>query len=139
MSLRRLWALLNSPSDFRGDPYTGLLNQVGHAAISAWVFLIACCGWFAVAGEMPPRWAVVWGLVILYAAVIEWRAQGWSGLDSWIDAGFVAISPALIAVSAIEVRAEGWVSVVQVRVDWLLIALLSLGASWLVYGLTRFR
>ena len=139
MTLRRLWAVLNAPSDFKGDPYTGLLNQVGHAAVSAYVFILVCCGWFAVAGEMPPRWAVMWGLVVAYVAAIEWRAQGWRGRDSLIDAGFVAISPLMIAVSAVEVRAEGWVSIIHLRVDVLGIALLSLGAAWLVYGLTRFK
>ena len=137
--LRSLWRDLNTSSDFMGNPYGGLTNQISHSAVAAFVFLYVCCVWFMFAGEMPSRWAVVWGIVVVYFAAIEWRAQGWRGRDSLIDAGFVAITPLTIAVAAEEVSVNGWVSVVHIHIGHLLIALTSLALAWLVYAISRAR
>ena len=139
MTLRRLWATLNEPSDFRGQPYIGLLNQLGHSAIAAYVFLQVCLIWSFFAGEMPPRWAVTWGIVVLYVAAIENYRQGWRGWDSMIDAGFVAIAPLTISVATEEFAVDGMVSVIHVHRGILWSALTAMGAAWLVYAVTRFK
>lgn len=137
--LRLLWKELNTPSDFGGQPYVGLLNQVGHSAVAAFVFLYVCCLWALFAGEMPPRWAVLWGIVVIYVAAIEYRAQGWRGRDSFIDAGFVAITPLTIAVSAEEVAVEGRVSIIHLHHGHLFVALTALAAAWGAYAVSRYR
>ncbi|WP_284262451.1 hypothetical protein [Roseicyclus amphidinii] len=135
--LRRFWAMLNTPSDFQGEPYGAVTNQISHSAVAAWLFLFLSCSYFVVVGEMPPRWGVGWMVVVGYALLIEWRVQGWRGRDSWADVAFWAALVVLIAASTEEVRADGFHSHIIVNIAVLWSGLVGVGMAWLAYALAR--
>jgi hypothetical protein len=79
-------------SNFRADPYGWATNQIGHAFLVGAVLLtylpvLAC--WYGL-GEFPPKWAIVVGAGIAYAAY-EAIDQGWNGADTVEDWWFVIV------------------------------------------------
>ena len=137
--LSALWAVLNTPSDFKGDPYSALLNQWGHYAMGAGVFIFTCCACYVVLGQMPSRPLVAWSLIGFYVLVIEWRIQGWRGWDSVEDALFVAMGILTVSTTVHEVGSNGWVSTIDLHVGNLMLSLGAATAACIVYAVARVR
>jgi hypothetical protein len=85
-------AMIFRPDNFAGDPYGYATNQIGHAfMVGGVVFVYAVVmAVFWVAGEFPPKWAIVAGAAVAYAAY-EFIAQGWRGADTIEDWWFVVV------------------------------------------------
>ena len=136
-ALQDLWAMLNTPSKFDGDPYGGLMNQWGHYAIGVALFCLACAAHFAVFGEMPRRFWAAGLLVAAYFLVIECWVQGWQGKDSLEDAGYFGFGAFTPAASIKEIGFSGDVSTLLLNVGvmaaWITCAIL----ACLYYGIKR--
>lgn len=79
-----------APSAFKGDPLGWLGNQTGHAfGVGALgMVYIPTMASFVLAGEFPPKWALVICAGIIYLA-FELLSQGWRGADTVEDWIFV--------------------------------------------------
>ena len=139
MTLRRLIDSLKTPSQFDGDPYGGLTNQWGHYTLGAAVMILTCAAWFFAFGEMPPRYWAAGALVLVYAVLIEWRAQGWRGRDSAEDTLFTAMGILTVASSAREVEVAGRQSIVVVDVVNVTGCILAAALAVIVYAVRRAR
>jgi hypothetical protein len=90
-AMRAFWSNLNTPDDFRDDPYVGGLNQLGHWALGAALSGLVCILYGVAFGVMPYKIAVWIILIAAYAGLIEWRVQKWQGSDSLVDTAFFAL------------------------------------------------
>jgi hypothetical protein len=80
------------PDSFRNDPYGYVTNQIGHAFMVGGVLFVyaVVMGVFWITGEFPPKWGIIAGGSITYAAY-ELLAQGWRGGDTVEDWWFVSV------------------------------------------------
>ena len=139
MSLRRLWAILATPSRFEGDPYGGLLNQWGHYTLGAAVYILACAGWFFLHGEMPPRGAAAIVMIGAYGIGWELRRQGWRGRDTLEDTGFFGGGVLTVASSVQEIAASGWQSEIVVEFGYLAASIAFMSWACVAYAVSRYR
>lgn len=131
-----LWRELNTPSDFAGQPYIGLLNQRGHTMLGTELYIYLACAWFAVGGEMPSGLVVAFAVSIAYGVVIEWGVQGWRKRDSLQDWLFVSLGAAVPA-AAFQYTGGGFTGM-QFTVDArTLIA--GIGVGWILHGFYALR
>ena len=119
---------LRTQSDFRGNWYGALTNQVSHTAMGAfWAALFACI-WRVVTGEMPPRPGMILVVTGTYAAV-ELLWQRYENKDSLIDIFMVFAGSAMISLPFYQVQTDGAVTVLHflhwnflyVAIAWVLI------------------
>ena len=139
MTLRRLWAILATPSRFEGDPYGGLLNQWGHYTLGAAVYILACAAWFFVDGEMPHRWIAAGAMSALYGLAWELFRQGWRGRDTVEDWAFTSGGMFTVASSVQEVAASGWQSEIVVEVGYLAASIAFMSWACIAYAVSRYR
>lgn len=83
---------LFTPDSFRRNPYGYVTNQIGHAFMVGGVIFVyaVVMGVYWIAGEFPPKWAIIAGAAIAYAA-FEIVTQGWRGADTVEDWWFVVV------------------------------------------------
>jgi hypothetical protein len=98
------WGELNTPAEFKNDPYGAFTNQAGHLCLGASLVSAYCLMFCGIMGEMPyrlPTWAL---FTFGYLIAIEWTSQGWKGADSVFDGGFVSLGVAAPLVALKEVQ-----------------------------------
>lgn len=114
--IRAFWVELTTPDNFRDEPYTALVNQIGHIGLGLVVASVCACLWFLVFGEMPVRLYMGAALSLLYMA-FEIRAQGWKGNDTLYDWAFVTVGVALPYLALTEIDFEGGFSTLRLNIE----------------------
>lgn len=137
--LRRLFADLITPEDFRGDGYAGVTNVTGKAALGAIVFSVLACLHNVVTGELPDKSDLLFFIICGYAVFIEWRLQRSPRRDGSIDALFFASGGGLVVVSFTELESHRWRPVMDFNVGAFLIGVVCILIAVLVYGVTRYK
>lgn len=100
------WKEINTPSDFRGDPYGELTNQCAHTFLGilfAGAFCLASLVWF---GAFPEK-EIVGVVVTLPYLLGELFAQRWRGWDTISDVFFYAVGGYGLLASLSEVVIDG--------------------------------
>lgn len=108
--LRRMWLAfwkeINTPSDFRDDPYGEFTNQCAHTffgVVMAIVFSLTGLWWF---GEFPQKEGI--GIAVTLPYILgEVFEQRWRGWDTVSDVFFYAIGGYGILTSLTEVIVGG--------------------------------
>lgn len=103
--------------DFDGDWYGYLTNQFGHIGLGVIFVLIVCLAWLLFAGEYPDKWIPAAIVLAWYLIVIEFRAQGWNGWDTWEDTAFVSFG-VWISLSASQALPDNTVMLDPVQLAW---------------------
>jgi hypothetical protein len=134
--IREIWAEAMRPEDHAGQVYGGAQHQLAKTGLAVFVTAVLACGFAAVAGEMPFRGPLWFGLVYFYVGVIELRGQGSRGWDTVADSYFWAYGVTIPLVSLREVSAG---RVITLQLDtWAFLALAGgLVVSLLIYAWTR--
>lgn len=83
MTWRDFFGELMTPSDFNGDAYGELTNQLSHTLLGVALAILTCAAYGAAFGEMPVRVHVVGLIAGIYLAVE--LAQVWKPSDSGFD------------------------------------------------------
>lgn len=102
----RFWEEINTPSDFRADPYGELTNQCAHTFLGL-ILAIVCSlvglVWF---GEYPQKEGI--GIAVTLPYILgEVFAQRWRGWDTVADVFFYAIGGYGVLTSLTEVQVDG--------------------------------
>lgn len=107
--IRRMWADLNTPSDFHADWYGGGSNQLAHVAIGAAFAALICILFGVVFGVMPDKWLVFAGILGFYGFGIEGGHQQSPAIDGIWDTYFImcGVSIVLFSLSQVGVTPAG--------------------------------
>lgn len=84
------WAEINTPSDFKSDPYGELTNQLSHTFLGVIFACIVALVYLVFSGDFPAKEAVAFVVTLPYIAG-EILAQRWRGWDTIADVFFYAI------------------------------------------------
>lgn len=106
------WHDLNTPDAYRDDWYGELVNQCGHTLLGCVSAVTVCMVFFAFAGEMPYRTAVVALCIGAYLAV-ELFAQGWRAGDAWFDSLMFSAGVGGAVLPFREASVHGWTATLQ--------------------------
>lgn len=87
---------LRQQSDYRGDWYGALTNQVAHTAMGVFFAAMFAAVWRWRLGEMPPR-AMMIAVVTGSYALVELAWQRWENSDSLVDIYMVFIGSAMVS------------------------------------------
>jgi len=103
---KQFWKEINTPSDFRSDPYGELTNQCAHAffgQILACLFCLASLVWW---GDFPEKEgaALFVTLPYIWGELIEQRWRGW---DTVADIFFYAVGGYGVLAALSEVQIDG--------------------------------
>lgn len=134
--IRAAWVELTTPDNFRDDPYTALVNQIGHIGLGMVAAVIAACAYFHLAGEMPVRLYAGLILSAMYL-LFELVVQGYKGNDTYYDWSFVSLGIALPYISLTEISYHGDYSLLRVNIDQMLIGLAACVALLAIYTVPR--
>lgn len=132
-SFSLFWQVLMTPSDYADDPYSEASNQLGHIALGSIFSLVACIVWFLVFGEMPVRWEVWAGVVVIYAVMVEAWLQGWAGRDSFADTFFVQCGATMTLMPVKEVAFAPDLVVIEFRPQLLGVLMLASTAALMLH------
>jgi hypothetical protein len=101
--IQKMWADLNTPSDFHADWYGGGSNQLAHVAIGAAFAALICIVCGLVLGVMPFKWLVFTGILGFYALGIEGGHQRSPVVDGMWDTYFIMCGVSIVLFSLTEV------------------------------------
>lgn len=122
------WRELRRQSDFLGDWYGALTNQVAHTAMGAFFAALFASVYRLGFGEMPPRPGMIATVTVVYAC-IELIWQRYENKDSLIDIYMVFIGSAMISLPFYQVGLlPGGVTVLHF-LHW---SFLYVSVAWLV-------
>lgn len=124
------WGELNTPSNYRADPYGAAANQLAHWGGGVAAAGAFCLIWLLCFGQMPFRLMVLCIVTGAYFFLVELVRQRWQGADSITDTMFVSLGASFALFSLEEVA-----FIPELRLDARPEAGLSiLGASLIIYA-----
>lgn len=134
--VRAFWVELTTPDSFRADPYTALVNQIGHIGLGMVAAVLAACIYFWFFGEMPVRTYMGIALSLTYLA-FELIVQGYKGNDTYWDWSFVSLGIALPYISLTEIGFTDDYAILRVNIEPMLIGLGTAIVLLIGYALPR--
>ena len=126
---RSLWDELNAPDRFHGQPYYGLINQIGHIWLGEKAVQSLCSLWVKLIDPPAPVWPLAAMVVMAYILGVELFRQKWFGSDTINDSAFLAIGAVGTAMTMVLTPSGRWVRVDEASsafMVWLAFAVLAL-------------
>jgi hypothetical protein len=126
------------PDNFKADPYGYVTNQISHmGAVGCLVFVYGVVLFvFLVAGEFPPKWAIILGAAVSYSlieALQGWR--GWDTIEDWLFVVFYGVTIPVMVFSEVEPGSDQFCGGLMDLMPWVLI----MGAHLLIGSAARWH
>jgi len=123
--------LFRKPESFSDDAYAYLTNQIGHVFFGATFPMYVIAASYYLSGQYPNQTAIAVQFVISYLIGWELVTQGWRGLDTILDATFVAIGATFYIIVEMDIV------LVRMLVIYTVIYALLLGTTYRVWAINR--
>lgn len=119
--------LFYKPNDFRNDPYAYLTNQIGHVFFGATMPMFVIGLSYYSTGRYPDQMPIVINFILSYIVGWELMTQGWRGLDTILDACFVAVGTSLYVIVEMDIVLD------RLLIAFALVYLVLLGSTYRIW------
>lgn len=92
------------PSRYPTAPLMWAANQCGHTLLGGMAAFNSAMILFALSGEYPYKQPLFLAVALTYLFCVELVGQGWRGVDTIEDAGFVAAGAAMVLFPFAEIQ-----------------------------------